>query len=196
MARSCICLNSQNGEFSSLDLVVRSRLPVATLAPSVGRAIQRVDPSLPVGSYQTLEQVVDRSASPRRFTLLLLSAFAGAALLLAALGIYGVLSYVVVERTHEIGIRMALGETSRGVQRRVVHQTMLLAGLGVVLGAVTSLAVGRSVASLLYGVEPTDPLTFLMMAVILLSVSWLAGYVPALRASRIEVVEALRSSNS
>ncbi len=184
---------SQSWNFSSLELVVRSSLPVDVLAPSVGAAIQREDPTIPIGHYQSLTQVVDRSTSPRRFTLLLLSAFAATALLLAALGIYGVLSYSVTERTREIGIRMALGESAGSVLWRVLAKTMTLAGLGIGLGAMASFAVGRSVASLLYGVEPTDPATFTLMAFVLLLVACLAGYFPALRASRTQTVIALQA---
>ncbi len=184
---------SQAWNFSSLELVVRSSLPVDVLAPSVGAAIQRADPTIPITHYQSLTQVVDQSTSPRRFTLFLLSAFAATALLLAALGIYGVLSYSVTERTREIGIRMALGESAGSVLWRVISKTLVLASLGVVLGAVASFAVSRSVGSLLYGVEPTDPATFTLMAVVLLLVACLAGYFPALRASRTETVIALQA---
>ncbi|MEM7581743.1 MAG: ADOP family duplicated permease [Acidobacteriota bacterium] len=185
---------SQFWDFSSLELVVRSSLPPEVLAPSVGIAIQRVDPTMPVGEYQALTRVVDRSTSPRRFTLMLLTAFASVALLLAALGIYGVLSYSVAERTREIGIRMALGESAGGVLRRVIAKTLALAGIGVALGAGASFAVSRSVSSLLYGVEPTDPLTFLSMAAVLLLVAALAGFLPALRASRTQTVIALQAT--
>jgi ABC-type antimicrobial peptide transport system permease subunit len=153
-----------------------------------------LDPSLPTGDYQTLEAIVERSVSSRRFTLLLLVAFAAAALLLAALGIYGVLSYSVSERLPEIGIRMALGESRAGVLRRVVGKTMVLASIGLVIGIVGSFLVSRWVESLLYAVQPNDPWAFLSMAAVLLSVAAIAGFIPGLRAARTNAIEALRLS--
>ncbi len=185
---------TQNGDFQTLDMVVRSRLAATALVPSVAAAISRLDPTLPTGEYQSLDGVVERSMSPRRFTLQLLIAFAATALLLAALGIYGVLSYSVNERLPEIGIRMALGESAAGVLRRIVGRTLLLAGCGLALGSVGALVVSRSVESLLYGVEPTDPMIFLAMAVLLLGVAALAGLGPALKAASTDTVEALRAS--
>ena len=185
---------TQVGDFGTLDMVVRSRLPEATLVGEVTVALKEIDPAMPTGDYQSLDTIVDRAVSPRRFTLLLLGAFAGTALLLAALGIYGVLSYSVSERVPEIGIRMALGESGLSVLSRVVGKTMILSGVGVVLGAMGSFAASRMLESLLYGVQPTDPLTFLSMATVLLIVATLAGLVPALRASRTDPTLALRST--
>ena len=185
---------TQSSDFRTLDLMVRSSLPEASLAGSVAAALNAVDPAMPTGSYQSLNAIVDRAVSPRRFTLSLLGTFAGTALLLAALGIYGVLSYSVSERIPEIGIRMALGESRALVLRRVVGKTLWLAGIGVILGVAGSFIVSRTLESLLYGVQPTDPLTFFNMALVLLSVSVLAGLVPGLRASRTDPSLALRSS--
>ena len=185
---------TQNGSFSMLDMVVRSQLPESTLAASVATALRAVDPTMPTDDHQTLDAVVERAVSPRRFTLSLLGAFAGAALLLAALGIYGVLSYSVTERIPEIGIRMALGESGSQVLTRVVGKTLLLTGIGVFLGALGSLAISQLLASLLFGVEPTDPRTFLTMAAVLFAVSTLAGWIPALRAARTDPALALRST--
>jgi ABC-type antimicrobial peptide transport system permease subunit len=148
---------------------------------------------MPTGSYETLNAAVDRAVSPRRFTLLLLGSFACTALLLAALGIYGVLSYSVSLRTPEIGIRMALGETGGKVLRRVVARTMTLAAVGVAVGAAGSFAVSRLMESLLYGVAPTDIFTFASMAAILLSVAALAGLIPARRASKVDPIMAMRA---
>jgi ABC-type antimicrobial peptide transport system permease subunit len=148
---------------------------------------------MPTGAFQTLSAVVDRAVSPRRFTLLLLSSFAATALLLAALGIYGVLSYSVSQRIPEIGIRMALGETGGQVLGRVVARTMTLAAIGVAIGAAGSFAVSRLMGSLLYGVEPTDAFTFISGAAILLSVAAFAGFLPARRASKTDPMVALRS---
>ena len=184
---------AQMGNFSTLDLIVRSRLPESTLAPSVSSALRAVDPNMPTRDHQTLDAIVERAVSPRRFTLSLLGAFAGVALLLAALGIYGVLSYSVAERIPEIGIRMALGESGPQVLRRVVSKTLLLTGIGVAVGAAGSFAASRLLASLLYDVQPTDPRTFLTMAVVLLAVATLAGWIPALKAARTDPARALRS---
>jgi predicted permease len=184
---------SQIWDFQTLDMVVRSRLPLETLVPGVAAALREIDSTMPTDEYQALSAIVDRSVSPRRFILLLLSAFGGTALLLAALGIYGVLSYSVTERIPEIGIRMALGESGPQLRRRVVGKTMVLAGTGVAIGAGLSLVGTRWIGALLYGVEPTDPFTFAGMAIILLATSALAGYIPARRASKIDPTTAFRS---
>ena len=149
---------------------------------------------MPTDDFRTLDEMVDRAVSPRRFTLLLIASFAGAALLLAAIGIYGVLSYSVTQRIPEIGVRMALGASGAQVRARVVGRTMVLACIGVLLGAAGSLVASRFLSSMLYGVEATDPATFGGMAILLLGVAALAGYLPAARASRTDPMEALRTS--
>jgi predicted permease len=179
--------------FGTLAMVIRSRVTATALAPRVQAALRAADPMLPVADYQTLGSVVGRSVSPRRFILMVLGAFAGTALLLAALGIYAVLSYSVSQRIREIGIRMALGESAGSVRQRVVARTLLLAGAGVVIGAVLSLGVTRLIRSLLYGVGPADLLSFGATALILVAVSALAGFLPALRASTTDPMVALRS---
>jgi ABC-type antimicrobial peptide transport system permease subunit len=141
-----------------------------------------------------LDALMDASVSPRRFTLQLLGAFAASALLLAGLGIYGVLSYSVTERIPEIGIRMALGESAAGVRRTVVGKTISLALLGVVVGTAVSLVGTRMLGSLLYGVEPTDPVTFVSMIAVLLAVAFVSGLIPAIRVSRTASASALRSA--
>lgn len=185
---------TQLADFSALDMVVRTPLPPASIADPIGAAIRAVDPTMPVEDSWTLDSVVERSVSPRRFTLQLLAAFALGALLLAGLGIYGVLSYSVTERIPEIGIRMALGESPAGVRRGVVARTLTLAGIGVVVGTLVSLAGTRLIASLLFGVEPTDPVTFVSMVGVLILVALLSGLVPAIRASRVDSAGALRSA--
>lgn len=176
----------------TLEMVVRSRLPLATLLGPVKAAIRQVDPGMPAGDFRTLGSMVDRSVSPRRFTLILLAGFAGTALLLAALGIYGVLSYTVTQRIPEIGIRMAMGESGGRVLARVVARTMALAGVGALLGIAVALVVSRLMSSLLYGVEASDPLTFMSMTAVLLTVAAFAGFLPARRASRTDPMIALR----
>ena len=178
--------------FGTLDMVVRSPLPLESLIGGVRAALQANDADMPTDDFQTLDAIVDRAVSPRRFILALLGAFAGTALLLAALGIYGVLSYSVSQRIPEIGIRMALGESAGGVRMRVVSRTMVLASTGIVIGAGASFVVSRLMQSMLFGVESTDPLTFAGMALMLLMVSGMAGYLPARRASRTDPIDALR----
>jgi len=175
-------------------MIVRTQLPPESVTGAVGEAIRQVEAQMPTEDWRTLDSVVESSVSPRRFTLQILVAFALSALLLASLGIYGVLSYSVSERIPEIGIRMALGESAEGVRKSVVTQTMVLATIGVAVGAGVSLAGSRLIGSLLYGVEPTDPPTFVGTMLLLLAVSAISGLIPAIRASRIDSAAALRSS--
>lgn len=185
---------TQSGDFGTLDLVARSSLPLSAMRASVADAMHSIAPTLPANDVRTLGSVVDRSVSPRRFTLFLLSGFAGTAVLLAALGIYGVLSYSVAERAREIAIRMALGESSRQVRFRVIGRTLALAGAGAVIGIVLSISASRLVASMLYGVEPTDLGTLAAIPLLLLVVATLAGLLPARRASKVEALSSLRST--
>ena len=179
--------------FQTVDMVVRSRLPLAALVPGVAAALRATDPTMPTDEFRPLTGLVDRATSPRRFMLELLTAFGGVALLLAALGIYGVLSYTVAERAPEIGIRMALGESGPQVLRRVVGRTLAMAATGIAIGVALSLVGTRSIGSLLYGVTPTDPLTFAAMTVVLLAIAAFAGFLPARRASRVDPSTAFRS---
>jgi len=181
----------QMQDFATMDLVVRSRLPVEQVAAAVGAASREVDPSMPAGELRTVRSVVDRALSARRFTLVVLQALGTSALVLAGLGIYGVLAHSVAERTHEIGIRMALGASPRGVVRSVLGRTLALAAAGTAAGVALSLASGRVVASLLYGVSATDPWAFASVVVVLLGVAAAAGAVPALRAARTGGMRAL-----
>lgn len=181
-------------DFQTVDMVVRTPLPPESVVAAVGAAVRSVEAQMPTEDFRTLSAVVERSVSPRRFTLQLLIAFAASALLLASLGIYGVLSYSVTERVPEIGIRMALGESAEGVRRNIVRQTMGLTGLGIFVGVIASVLGTRMISSLLYGVEPTDPLTFAVMIAILVFVSLLSGLIPAIRASRTDSATALRSA--
>jgi predicted permease len=180
-------------EASSVDLVVRTKLAPGAVASGVRVALRKVDPSLPTAEFKTLEAMVERAVSPRRFIVMLLSGFAALALVLASLGIYGVVSYSVSQRTQEIGIRMALGASAGSVQLSVLRQTLLLALVGAGIGVAGSAAAARLMASLLYGVQPGDGWTFAGMLGVLALVAAAAGYVPALRASRIDPMSALRS---
>jgi ABC-type antimicrobial peptide transport system permease subunit len=137
---------------------------------------------------------VDHANSPRRFFVLLVAAFASLGLLLAALGIYGVISYSVIQRTQEIGIRMALGATATQVQRSVIVKTLRLAFIGVAAGAIASLLVSRAIAALLFNTAPTDPVAFLSTVTLIGAVAMLAGYLPARRASHVDPMVALRNN--
>jgi putative ABC transport system permease protein len=147
---------------------------------------------LPVTQVMTMDDLLSGSVSPRRFSAVLIGIFAGLALLLAAVGIYGVMSYVVGQRTHEIGIRMALGAQRGDVRRLVVNRGVKLAATGVAIGLAGALALTRFLSSLLFGVKPADPFTFAGVALLLAGVAVLACYVPARRAMRVDPIVALR----
>jgi predicted permease len=178
---------------SSADLVLRSTLPPAQLASAVRAALKPIAPNLAGNDFRTLQQLVDKSVSPRRFLVLLLGGFAAFALVLASLGIYGLISYSVNQRTQEIGIRMAIGASAREVQTGIIVQTLWLAAIGATIGAAASWALAQAVSGLLFGVTATDPGTFLGMLLVLTTVALVAGYLPARRASRIDPMVALRS---
>jgi predicted permease len=184
----------QQGDWGAIDVVVRTSLPLESIAPGIRSALRSLDPALPTGDFQTLDQIVDRAVSPRRFVLLLLGAFTAVALLLASLGIYGVVSYSVNQRTQEIGIRMALGASAQSVRWRVLKKTLALAAVGTAIGAAGSFALARVIGSMLYGVNASDPLTFAAMMIVLTLIALLAGYLPARRASRIDPMSVLRSA--
>ena len=183
----------QCGDFASVDLVVRTTLPPAELASSVRAALKPIEPNLPASDFRTLQQLVDKAVSPRRFVVWLLGGFALFALVLASLGIYGVISYSVNQRTQEIGIRMALGASARDLQAGIILQTLGLAAMGMLLGTAVSWALARALNGLLFGVTPADPATFAGMLITLTAVAALAGYLPARRASRIDPMVALRA---
>ena len=183
----------QTDDYSSVDLVVRTRLPPAALASAVRTALAPLDPDVPANEFRTLQQLVDRAVSPRRFVVFLLGAFSLFAVLLASLGIYAVVLYAVGQRTQEIGIRMALGASERDVQAGVILQTLRLAAVGIVLGLAASWMFAFALRGLLFGVATTDPPTFAAMVAILTAVAVIAGYLPARRASRIDPSVALRT---
>ena len=173
-------------------LVLRSKLPPAALATTVMRTLREMNPGQPAAEFKPIQRLVDHATSPRRFFVLLVGIFACLGLLLASLGIYGVISYAVTRQTQEIGIRMALGATETRVQLDVIWKTLRLALIGISVGILASLAVGRLVASLLFQTTSTDPLTFAGMAFLLCAVAFVAGYIPARRASRVDPMIALR----
>ena len=184
---------SQNGPEGS-QLVVRTKLPQAALSATLMSMLRQINPDQPAVELKPIQGLVDHATSPRRFFVYLVSVFAALGLSLAALGIYGVISYSVTQRTQEIGIRMALGATMARVQWSVIAATLKLAAIGIVVGTAGALGASHLIASLLFGTESTDPVTFLAMVIVLGAVALLAGYVPARRASRIDPMVALRNN--
>jgi predicted permease len=182
----------QTGDYASVDLVVRSVISPKSVAAAVRAALKRVDPSLPVIEYRTMDELVDHSLFARRFVVTLVSGFAVFGLLLSALGIYAVISYSVNQRTQEMGIRMALGATPRDVRSHILGETGTLLFAGLACGLPLSWMAGRAISGLLFDVGPSDPPTFLVALAILSGVATLAGYVPAHRATRVDPAIALR----
>jgi predicted permease len=177
-----------------LYLVVRSKLPPSALAMSVMRTLREINPGQSASEFRPIQGLVDRATSPRRFFVLLVGIFAGLGMLLASLGIYGVISYSVTRQTQEIGIRMAIGATQSVVQFGVIWKTLRLALIGIAVGIMASLLLSHLIASLLFQTTPNDPLTFIAMVVLLGLVALLAGYLPARRASKIDPMVALRTN--
>jgi len=176
----------------TMNIVTRTSLPPLTLAGAVRTAVRDLDPSLPLAHMQTMEQNIVETIQRPRFITLLLGIFAVLALTLAAVGTYGVLSYTVAERTHEIGIRMAMGARTSNVLRMVMTSGLVLAGAGLVLGVLGAIAVTRLMQSLLFGVSATDVTTFVIAPIVLALVAVTACVIPAHRATRVEPVVALR----
>jgi predicted permease len=175
-----------------LAIFLRGHLNAAAIGDQVREQVQSVDSTLPVYGAQTLNETVSASLAQRRFSLEMVGLFALTALLLAGLGIYGLISYLVSERTHEIGIRLALGASRSNILRMVLRQGLGLAIVGAAVGIVCALIVSHLMASLLYGVRPTDPLTFACVALLLIGVALLACYIPARCATRVDPIQALR----
>jgi len=175
-----------------ITFVLRAGSGPLALASAARRAVQAADPDLPVFDVATMDQLVYRSASEPRFNTALLGVFAALALVLAAVGIYGVMSYAVAQRTHEIGVRVALGAEASDIIRQVVRQGMLPAVIGIATGTAGAWGVTRFLSSLLFGVRPTDPITFAMVPVLLAAVGVLACLLPVRRATKVDPVEALR----
>jgi predicted permease len=185
---------TQNSDTEGAELVVRTKLPPEMIVGSVLGTLRSLNPGQPASEFRPIQGLVDHAVSPRRFFVMLVGIFAGLGVLLASLGIYGVISYSVTRQTQEIGIRMALGSTPGRVQFGVISKTLRLALIGIAVGTVASFAVAKGIASLLFGTEPTDPATFLGMVILLSVVAFVAGYIPARRASRIHPMVALRNN--
>ncbi len=180
------------GYYEGMSLVVRAASNPGALAGAIRTQVQALDPSQAVYDVKTMSERVTESVAQQRFAAVLLALFAGLALALAAVGLYGVLSYMVAQRTHEIGVRMALGAHPRDVLRLVIGQGLKLAVIGVAVGIAAAFGLTRLMASLLYGVSATDPLTFVGVSLLLVLVALLACYVPARRAMRVDPMLALR----
>jgi len=176
------------------NLVIRTKLPFEVLAAPVMNTLRQINPAQSATAFRPVQQLVDHAVSPRRFFVMLVVSFAALGLTLAALGIYGVISYSVTQRTQEIGIRMALGATPGQVQLDVIWKTLRLAIAGMVAGVLASIVVARLIATLLFGTAPTDPATFTTMVVLLSTVALMAGYVPARRAAETNPMVALRNN--
>ena len=174
-------------------LVVRAGSDPLSIAAAVRNQVKEADKDLPVSNIRTMDQLISQSIAPWRFNMLLLSLFAGIALILAAVGIYGVISYSVTQRTHEIGIRMALGAQTGDVLRLVVRQGLRLVLIGVAIGLGIAFTLTRVMTSLLYGVKTTDPITFTAIPVLLTGVALLACYLPARKAIKVDPMAALRN---
>ena len=177
-----------------MNVVIRTDArDASSLTPAARAEVKAFDPNQIIWRTQTLEELLGTSVAPRRFNMLLLGIFAGVALVLAAVGLYGVMSYSVSWRTHEIGVRMALGAKQADVLRLVVRQGMTMTLIGLALGLIGAFLMSRLLIGLLYGVSPTDPLTFTGVSIVLLAVALLACLLPARRATRVDPIVALRT---
>jgi putative ABC transport system permease protein len=175
-----------------VSFMVRTSVDPLTIAAAVKQEVLAVNRQQPIFNVRSLEQMMTDSISRQRFQMILVGIFAALALILAAIGLYGVISYSVSQRTGEIGIRMALGAQPRDVLKLIVGQGLILTVIGLALGLAGALALTRLMAGLLYGVSATDPLTFAAIALLLTSVALLASYIPARRAMKIDPLIALR----
>lgn len=173
-------------------LVIRTIPDPSQMATAITREIQALDPDMPVFDVNTMDQRLHDSLARRRFAMFLLGVFAATASILAAIGIYGVMAYSVNERTHEIGIRLALGAQPGNVLQLVIRQALMLTSIGIAIGLAGAIAVTRIMASLLFGVTATDAFTFGITSLLLGIIALLASYIPARRASRVDPMVALR----
>ena len=185
-------LHTQQHPPGFISVALKTALPPATLVPAVTQTMQAIDRNQPLHRVKTMSQHLADSVAERRFPMLILAAFAVTALLLAALGLYGVMSFTVAQRTHEIGVRMALGAQTKDVLRLVIGQGMRLTLLGVGLGLAAAWGLTRLLQGLLFGVSATDPLTFAGIALLLLVVAGVACWLPARRATKVDPMIALR----
>jgi predicted permease len=178
--------------FTSAHFTIRTTIAPLSLSHAIKHEIASIDATIPLTEIRSMEEVTARSVASQRFNMLLIALFAGLGLVLSAVGIYGVVSYVVAQRTNEIGLRIALGAQTRDVVKLVVKHGLGLALFGVALGLVASFALTRLMTSLLFGVGATDPLTFIVISLLLMVVALMACYIPARRATRVDPMVALR----
>jgi putative ABC transport system permease protein len=175
-----------------MTVIVKAQSDPTQLISALREQVKAVDPDQPIYNIRTMNEIRAESVASERLNLTLLSIFAGIALVLAIVGIYGVMSYTVTQRTHEIGIRMAIGAQPRDVFRMVIGQGMTLALIGVGIGLIGAFALTRLMASMLFGIAPTDPVTFAVIAVLLTAVALLACFIPGRRATKVDPVISLR----
>jgi predicted permease len=178
----------------SLSVVLRTSLLASTLEPQIRQQIQSIDPGLPVFNVSSMDDVLDKSLASRRFSAALVGGFAALALLLASIGIYGLLAYMVGQRSREIGLRMALGAGRGDILKLILQKGLVLAAVGIAAGVIFAASGASTIASLLYGVRPRDPEVFLLVPLLLLLVAFLASYIPALRAAKVDPMIALREA--
>lgn len=176
-----------------MNVVVRTHTEPTTLMLSLRKVVADVDPNVPVSNMKTPEQVVSASVATPRFTMWLLVTFALLALVLGAVGVYGVITYTVSRRRHEIGVRMAFGAQQNDILKMIIWQSLALTLVGIVVGSAAALGVTRVLRNLLYEVSPVDPVAFVVVPVLLTTVTVVASYFPARRATRIDPLVALRS---
>jgi ABC-type antimicrobial peptide transport system permease subunit len=172
--------------------VVRTRVPPLSLSSPIRNELREASGGLPVAHIRTMEETISRSSASENFNMLVLTIFGCAALLLAAIGIAGLMAYSVAQRTQEIGIRLALGAEPRSIRNLIVFQGLRLVALGVVIGLAAAFGLTRLMASLLFGVKAVDPMVFSAVPIVLLGVALLSVWLPAMRGSRVDSVQALR----
>jgi ABC-type antimicrobial peptide transport system permease subunit len=175
-----------------LSVVLRTSLPSALLEPQIRHEVQSIDPGLPVFHVSSMNDILNRSLASRRFSAGLVGGFAGVALVLASIGIYGLLAFMVGQRSREIGLLMALGARAADILKLIVTKGVVLAGLGIIAGVILSASTAPMMASLLYGVRPHGPAVFVVVPLLLFAVAVLASYVPAWRATKVDSITALR----
>jgi putative ABC transport system permease protein len=178
--------------YSGMALIVRTSGDASRFVSAVQKEIRAIDPEQPIADVRTMKEVISRSIARPRFNTMLLSIFAGVALILASVGLYGVMNYSATQRTHEVGIRMALGATRADIMRLVVGNGMMLTVTGIVIGVLASWGLTRVMANLLFGVTATDLPTYVGVSAVLATVALIANYIPARRATRVDPVIALR----
>ena len=186
--------HSQDGSWGLMTLTIRTAADPSTVATMLRREVLALDKDLPIFNVKTMDEAVAATIGSRRISMLLFSVFAGAALLLAAIGIYGVMAYTVTQRTQEIGIRMALGAQKGDVLRMIVRQGMTLTIIGVFAGLLGALGLTKTIATLLFGVGANDPASFIGISILVLSIAFLACYLPARRAAKLDPLTALSHS--